>query len=167
MCAWSVRRSELQPNAPGLPLASRRDVVRGSLWAALLAGGLLKSGAAAAADEGLAFGATSMQEALSALGGIPAVGEQIVLTAPDAAEDGAVVPVSVACSLPGVRELFIVVESNPNPLVVRFSIPEGTEPYIATRVKMADSGNVYAVAKTADKLYAACRRTQVTVGGCG
>ncbi len=163
MCAWSAARTE----AADAALPARRELVRGGLCAALLAGGLFKPGAAAAADEALAFGATSMQEALSALGGIPAVGSEIVLTAPDAAENGAVVPVAVACSLPGVREMFIVIESNPNPLVVRFSIPEGTEPYIATRVKMAETGNVYAVVKAGGRLYAACKQTQVTVGGCG
>ncbi len=155
MCASFASRTE------------RRQALRGGLSAALLACGLFKAGKAAAADEALAFDATSMQEALAALGGIPAVGSQIVLSAPDAAENGALVPVSVACGLPGTREIFIVVESNPNPLVVRFGIPEGTEPYIATRIKMAESSNVYAVVKAGGRLYAAHKRTQVTVGGCG
>jgi sulfur-oxidizing protein SoxY len=159
MCASSAPRTEAR--------LGRRAALRGSLGAALLACGLARSGAALAADETLAFDATSVQDALSALGGIPAVGSEIVLTIPDTAENGALVPVSVACSLPGTREMFIVVESNPNPLVVRFSIPEGTEPFVATRIKMADTGNVYAVVKAQGKLYSACQRTQVTVGGCG
>jgi sulfur-oxidizing protein SoxY len=146
----------------------RRDVLmRAGAWSALAFGGMLTSREALAIDEEFAFNAPSMHEALRALGGIPAVGSQIVLTAPDVAENSAVVPVTVECSLPGVKEIFVVVEANPNPLCVRFSIPEGTEPFVSTRIKMAESSKLYAVVRADGKLYAASKSTTVTIGGCG
>jgi sulfur-oxidizing protein SoxY len=66
-----------------------------------------------------------------------------------------------------VQEIFVVVEANPNPLCVRFTIPEGTEPFVSTRIKMAESSRIYAVVRADGKLYAAARATNVTVGGCG
>lgn len=151
----------MRADCPTLP---RRVLLRGG---AVAAWALLGRGVASADDEATAFAATSMREALAALGGIPAVGDQIVLDVPEAAENGALVPVSVASNLPHTQEMFIVVESNPNPVVVRFTVPEGTEPFVATRIKMAESGNVYALVRSEGRLYAACRRTDVTVGGCG
>lgn len=149
-------------------LVARREVLaRGTALAALAFIGMASGRDALAAEEDLAFNAASMQDALRALGGIPAVGSQIVLSAPDVAEDGAVVPVSVDCNLPGVREIFIVVEANPNPLCVRFTIPEGTEPFVSTRIRMAESSRIYAVVRAGGTLYSASRSTTVTVGGCG
>ncbi len=60
-----------------------------------------------------------------------------------------------------------MVESNPYPLVVRFMMSEGTDPFISTRIKMAQSGSVYAVVKAGNQLYYVSKDTKVTVGGCG
>lgn len=149
------------------PLARREVLLRGSALAAFAFTGLVTGREARAADDDLAFDAVSMHEALRALGGVPAVGSQIVLTVPDLAENGALVPVTVDCSLPGANEIYIVVEANPNPLCVRFSIPPGTEPFVATRIKMAESSNIYAVVRADGKLYSTFKSTVVTVGGCG
>jgi sulfur-oxidizing protein SoxY len=159
MCAWCVMPADA-------PTAQRRALMRGGLLAALAASGLFGARQAAAADDP-AFGATSMQDTLAALGGVAALGSEVVLTVPDSADNGAVVPVSVTCSLPDISEIYVVVESNPNPMVVRFSIPEGTMPAIATRVKMAESSNVYAVVRSQGRLVSACKHTSVAVGGCG
>jgi sulfur-oxidizing protein SoxY len=164
MCAWSAMHADTADAANAADI-QRRALVRGGAIAALAAWGCAASAAANA--EETAFAANSLQEALSALGGIPALGTQIVLDVPEAAENGALVPVAVTSNLPHSQEIFIVVESNPNPLVVRFTIPPGTEPFIATRIKMAESGNVYALVRADGRLYAACRRTDVRVGGCG
>ena len=149
------------------PLQRREVLTRSAALTALAAGGLLCGRAASAAGEESAFVAESMQDALRALGGIPALDREIVLSAPDLAENGAVVPVTVESHLPGTQEIFIVVEANPNPLVVRFTIPQGTEPFVSTRIKMAETSSVYAVVRARDKLYAVSRQTQVTIGGCG
>ena len=148
-------------------LGRREMLMRGSAMAACAFTGLATGRVALAAEDDLAFNAATMQEALRVLGGVAASGTQIILTVPDLAENGAVVPVSVECNLPGAHEIFIVVEANPNPLCVRFTIPPGTEPFVATRIKMAESSKVYAVVRADGKLYSTFKSTAVTVGGCG
>jgi sulfur-oxidizing protein SoxY len=59
------------------------------------------------------------------------------------------------------------VEKNPNPMVAAFTLVEGTEPSISTRVKVSQTCNVYAVVKADGKYYSAMRETKVTLGGCG
>jgi sulfur-oxidizing protein SoxY len=146
----------------------RRDVLRqGGVFTALAACGLLTARAARAAEDDLVFAAASMREALDALGSVPTSDTQIVLSAPDRAENGAIVPVTVESRLPGTQDIFIVVEANPNPMVVRFTVPEGTDPWVSTRIKMAESSKVYAIVRAGGRLYSVSRDTQVTVGGCG
>ena len=146
----------------------RRDLLKqAGVFAALAAGGLLTAREAHAAEDALVFGAASMREALDALGSVPTSGAQIVLTVPELAENGAVVPVTVESLLPGTHDIFIVVEANPNPMVVRFTIPQGTDAWVSTRIKMAESSTVYAIVRSEGQLYSACRDTRVTVGGCG
>jgi sulfur-oxidizing protein SoxY len=150
----------------------RRHILsRGGLLWALHASGLLCAAQAGAANlEGgaqRAFDATSLDDALLALGGAPVPSQHITLTVPDSVDNGAFVPVDVSSALPGTHEICIVVATNPNPMVVRFNLPEGTEPAVSTRVKMAASGRVYAIVKARGGLYAAYRDTQVTVGACG
>jgi sulfur-oxidizing protein SoxY len=125
------------------------------------------AGAGASDAQELLFDATSMEDAIRALGGVPAAGTQITLSLPDAVEDGALVPVTVESQLPGVSEIYLLVESNPNPVAARFSFAAGTLPYVATRIKMAESCRVFAVVRSAAGLHAVSRSAQVTVGGCG
>jgi sulfur-oxidizing protein SoxY len=120
--------------------------------------------AARAAD---AFAAKTFAEALGALGGVPVSSTQIVLEAPELADNGAVVPITVTSRLPGTREMIILVDGNPQPVAARFTIPEGTQAFVAARIRMAQSGTIYAAVRTDDGLYMTARATQVTVGGCG
>jgi len=146
----------------------RRDLLQhGSVWAALAACGLMVGRDAQAAQDELAFGASSMHDALEALGSVPGAGTQIVLTVPELSENGAFVPVTVESLLPGTQDIYIVVEANPNPMVVRFTIPQGTDAWVSTRIKMAESSTVYAIVRAEGRLYSAARDTRVTVGGCG
>ena len=115
----------------------------------------------------LAFAARTFPEAIAALGGVPQPSPLILFEAPQVAENGALVPITVSSQLAGTREILIVVDVNPQPVAVCFSFPEGTEPYVATRIRLAQSGTVYAAARTDQGLYAASRSIQVTVGGCG
>jgi sulfur-oxidizing protein SoxY len=139
---------------------------QGGAFTALAACGLLLGREVQAAEDELVFGAASMKEALEALGSVPTSASQIVLTAPDRAENGAIVPVTVESRLPGTQDIFIVVEANPNPMVVRFTVPEGTDPWVSTRIKVAESSKVYAIVRADGRLYSVSRDTQVTVGGC-
>ena len=86
---------------------------------------------------------------------------------PKVADNGAFVPITVSSALRGTREILLLVEGNPQPVAARFTIPAGTEPYVATRIRMAGDGTVYAAVRTDDGLYAAAQAISVTVGGCG
>jgi sulfur-oxidizing protein SoxY len=146
----------------------RRHILKQSQALALWLGASWLPGARAQAfEEELAFEAGSLADTLKALGGIPAVDTQISLTLPDIVENGAIVPVTVNSSLPDTREIFIVVEFNPNPLAARVTIPQGTEPYLTTRIKMAETSPVYAVVRARGGLYTVVKETKVTIGGCG
>ena len=116
-----------------------------------------------------AFDMKTLPEALRALGAQGAgTSDAIVITAPEIAENGAVVPVAVTSRLPGTQSIALLVEKNPNPLTASFTIPEGTEPSVSTRVKMAETSDVHAVVKTADgKAYAVKKEIKITLGGCG
>ena len=116
-----------------------------------------------------AFEAKSVQAALKALGGgTLAESKDVVLTGPDIAENGAVVPFAVSTTLPGVKQLLILVEKNPATLVAVFNVSENVESSFSTRSKMGQSSDVYAVALMTDgrALYAK-KEVKVTLGGCG
>jgi sulfur-oxidizing protein SoxY len=99
-------------------------------------------------------------------GVIAATGAEVVLTVPSRVEDGAFVPVTVDSRLPETTEISILVDSNPVPLAVQFTIPEGTDPFVSTRIRMAESGTIQALVRCGNKLYSARAETKVTVGGC-
>jgi sulfur-oxidizing protein SoxY len=116
-----------------------------------------------------AFDARSVPEALKALGGTTfAESKDVTLTGPDIAENGAVVPITIGTSLAGVKLVALMVEKNPNTLVAAFNVNEAVEPNFATRAKMQQSSDVYAVAIANDgKAYYAKKEIKVTLGGCG
>lgn len=127
----------------------------------------LMSGAAWAGVDRKAFDAKTLGEAFDALGSlVPAESAQIRLTAPDIAENGAVVPVTVESMLPRTEQVAILVEKNPTTLVTNFQIPDGLEGYITTRIKMAQTSSVVALVKADGKFYRTSRVVQVTAGGC-
>jgi sulfur-oxidizing protein SoxY len=125
------------------------------------------SARAVALDHASVFAAKTFAEAIGALGGGPTPSALITLEVPSLADNGAVVPITVTSALPGTREIMLLVDGNPQPVAARFTIPSGTEPYVATRIRMAGNGTVYAAVRTEDGLYAAARAIEVTVGGCG
>jgi len=91
----------------------------------------------------------------------------ISLDAPEIAENGAVVPITVETSLENVQSVSIVVEKNPRPLAISFDIPPGTQPNVACRIKMGQTSPVTAVVKTDSGLFSASKEVKVTIGGCG
>jgi len=76
------------------------------------------------------------------------------------------VPITVSSTLPGTREILLLVDVNPQPLALRFAVPAGTEPFIATRIRMATSGTVYASVRADQGFFGAAHAVKVTVGGC-
>jgi sulfur-oxidizing protein SoxY len=156
--------------------AGRRSAMKrgggAALFATLVAAGWIKPGEALAqgAWNKNAFEAKTLDEAIKALGGgAQAQSKDIAfVSTPDIAENGAVVPVGCACNLAGVKRLALLVEKNPNTLAAVFDVSEAIEPNFATRVKMGQSSNVFAVAMLADgKVLFAQKEIKVTLGGCG
>jgi sulfur-oxidizing protein SoxY len=116
----------------------------------LAAAGIITPGMALAEWNKAAFDAKSMADTLKALGaGTPADSKDVQVTGPDIAENGAVVPVGVSSTLPNVTMVAILIEKNPNALAASFTLPEGTEANVQTRVKMGQTSNVYALVKSA------------------
>ena len=115
-----------------------------------------------------AFKQKSDAEAIKLLYGKTAeASDKIKLDAPEIAENGAVVPVSVATTLADVSSISFLVSDNPNVLIASYKIPAGTVPAVANRIKMAKTSNVIVVVEAGGKLYSATKEVKVTVGGCG
>ncbi|TAN49608.1 MAG: thiosulfate oxidation carrier protein SoxY [Methylococcaceae bacterium] len=116
-----------------------------------------------------AFAADHLQTALTQLYGPhkPENSEQIRLEIPELAEDGAVVPVTVSTTLPGVESIALLAEKNPTPLLAEFILTEGLEPFVSTHVKLAASCLVLAVVRAQGQSYSTQRMVKVMVGGCG
>jgi sulfur-oxidizing protein SoxY len=165
MCAWS--EPHLETDRVGLPAPTRREAMM-FLGATLLACGLAPvSRTLAARSDETAFAAVTVDGVLKALDAEPVPASQVALSVPDSVENGAVVPVEVTSHLPVPQEIFVVSAANPFPLVARFFIPDGTEPFVSTRIKVAQSCNVYALVQSGGRFYSAVKATQVSVGGCG
>lgn len=117
----------------------------------------------------MAFEATTVEDALMALFESPDVKEsdQITIDAPEIAENGAVVPVSITANLPNVESITIIGEKNSTPLIGKFKFADNAEGWVKTRIKMGETSNVVAIVKADGKLYVARREVKVTIGGCG
>jgi sulfur-oxidizing protein SoxY len=150
-------------------MQSRRDTLKQSMAVAglLAATGLFPRDALA--FNKAAFEARSVPDVAKAYGaGAPAESKDVTLTAPDIAENGAVVPMAVATTLPNIKHLLVLVERNPSALVAKFDVSEAVEANFATRAKMGQTSDVYAVAITNDgKALYAKKEVKVTLGGCG
>ncbi len=91
----------------------------------------------------------------------------ITLTAPEIAENGNTVPVSVEA--PGAAAIMIVASKNPNPGVFQVEFgPLAAEQFVSTRIRLAGTQDVIAIARMADGSFVQTTRTvKVTIGGCG
>ena len=150
----------------------REMLIRSAQVAGMLAAlGMLPefAHAQAAGYNTAAFDAKTMADLMKALGGAaPVESKDVTITGPDIAENGAVVPVGAATSLPGVKRMLLLVEKNPAMLSAMFDVSDAVEANFSTRVKMGQSSNVTAVAVLADgKVIFAHKEIKVTLGGCG
>jgi sulfur-oxidizing protein SoxY len=152
---------------------TRRNVLKSgggaSLYALLAAAGMLRPDAVLAADwNQKAFEAKNLKDAFDALGaGSRTDSIGILMTAPEIAENGAVVPIGVVSKIPGTESISILIARNPTALAANFDIPAGTEPAVSTRVKMAETSDVYVLVKAQGKYYVTKKEIKVTLGGCG
>ncbi len=152
---------------------TRRTVLKSTAGSGVLAGlisaGLLHPTQVLAADwNKAAFEAKDMAGAMKGVGAASAAdSKDIVLKAPDIAENGAVVPVEVISNIPGTTALSIFVDKNPSPLSAHFDFANGALPEVAVRLKLGQTSMVKAVAKAGGKFYTVQKEVKVTVGGCG
>ncbi|RID92863.1 thiosulfate oxidation carrier protein SoxY [Gemmobacter lutimaris] len=135
---------------------SRRE----ALWVGL--GGL-----AAVAMPGAALAATTEELTNAFTGGAAPGTDGITLTAPEIAENGNTVPVSV--SAPGAVAIMLLATGNPEPAVATFTFgPAAGSQMAATRIRLAKTQDVVALAKMADGSIKQAQATvKVTIGGCG
>jgi sulfur-oxidizing protein SoxY len=140
-----------------------------SALAAFAAAGLLKTTQAMAnAWNKTGFESKALPDALKALGAAGATeSRDIVITAPDIAENGAVVPIEVVSRIPNTQSISIIAEKNPFPLAATMDLANGAEPYGYVRIKMGQTSNVRVVVKADGKFFSAVKEVKITVGGCG
>jgi sulfur-oxidizing protein SoxY len=159
-----------QLNPHSNPQLSRREwLSHSAALAALLATAGMLPTQAQAAYNSAAFELKTMAELIKSLGGsTPVESKDVTLTAPDIAENGAVVPLGVSTALAGVKRLLVLVEKNPSVMSAMFDVTDAVDANFSTRVKMGQSSNVYAVAMMNDgKVLFAQKEVKVTLGGCG
>ncbi len=151
----------------------RRVFLKGTLASSAIAvavgAGLLSPRQVLAAWPKSAFEAKNVNDALKNMYNtdLAPASDAIKVDAPDIAENGAVVPVTVETSLKNVESITIISEKNQTPLVASFNMTPKTKGYISTRIKMGQTSSVIAVVKAGGKLYSARKEVKVTIGGCG
>ncbi|MDP2740651.1 MAG: thiosulfate oxidation carrier protein SoxY [Pseudorhodobacter sp.] len=133
---------------------------RESLWICL--------GGVAAAAFPMGVSAATVEELTAAFTGGAAPGTTgITLTAPEIAENGNTVPVTV--DAPGAVAIIILAIGNPEPAVATFNFgPAAGSQVASTRIRLAKTQDVIAMAKMADGSIVQAQATvKVTIGGCG
>lgn len=146
-----------------------KGTLAGSAVAVAVGAGLLSPRQVLAAWPGAAYEAKSVPDALKGLFGsdMTDASSAIEIKAPEIAENGAVVPVTIETTMKGVESISIIAEKNQTPLIASFTLGATSRPFISTRIKMGQTGNVIAVVKANGKLYSARKEVKVTIGGCG
>ena len=112
--------------------------------------------------------ASLADDAIAVLTGGAELGEGIIsLTAPEIAENGNTVPIGVEA--PGAVEVTIYADGNPTPSVATFKFgPLSASRSASTRIRLASTQNVVAVAKMEDGSFQVAKaNVKVTIGGCG
>ncbi len=150
--------------------ARRRTLLRaaGALAVALASGLLTPVRALAGAWNQSGFASKAVADALKSIDATTSVeSPDILIKAPEIAENGAIVPIEVVSRIPNTRFIAILAEKNPFPLVGTFDLRNGAEGFVSTRVKLGESSLVRVIVKDDQKVYSASREVKVTIGGCG
>lgn len=95
------------------------------------------------------------------------VTQDIQITAPDMAENGAVVQVEIKSNIPNTESMMILVDKNPTPLIAHYQFSNGAEPFIVTRIKMAETSDIKIVAKVGNQYFTNAKNVVVLENGCG
>ncbi|MDP3210059.1 thiosulfate oxidation carrier protein SoxY [Methylotenera sp.] len=91
----------------------------------------------------------------------------IVIVAPERAENGAVVQIEIRSNIQNTEAIAIFVENNPTPLIANFIFGDGAEPFVVTRIKMAESSDLKIVVKAGSQYFTNAKNITVLENGCG
>lgn len=139
----------------------RRLFIKGSMAGTAIGAGLL------APQSVLAAWPKAVMESSEA-GDAGSANSAIKIKAPEIAENGAVVPVTVdATAVDGVKSITIVAASNQRPIAATYHMKEGAVAFVSTRLKMGKTGEVYGVVNSGAGASHAKTQVKVTIGGCG
>lgn len=94
------------------------------------------------------------------------ISQQIQITAPDRAENGAIVQVEVKSNIANTEAIAILVDKNPTPLIANFMFSNGAEPFVVTRIKMAETSDIKVVVKAGSQYFTNSRNVVVLESGC-
>ena len=123
---------------------------------------------ALSAAAGLPAFASATDEMIATDTGGAVLGEGgISITAPEIAENGNTVPIDV--DAPGASKIILYADGNPVPAVATYTFgPLAAAQSASTRIRLATSQNVVAIAQMADGSWSkASVPVKVTIGGCG
>lgn len=95
------------------------------------------------------------------------VSQDIEIIAPERAENGAVVPVEIRSNIANTEAIAILVEKNPTPLIANFMFSNGAEPYVVTRIKMAETSEIKVIVKAGNQYFTQFKSVVVLESGCG
>ena len=144
----------------------RRKFIKLLLGAASLS--VLPLRAMAAVWNAPAFLATQADAALACLGVSNVKSSSLInVVAPDKAENGAVVQIEVTSNIPNTESIAILVDKNPTTLIAHFKFSHGADPFLVTRIKMAETADVQALIKADNQYFLAKKRVEVLENGCG
>lgn len=147
--------------------ANRRAFL-GVMMTASLSALLLPCRAIAAIWNKAAFEANQIDKAQKNLGvNDERVSKEIVIIAPERAENGAIVQVEIKSLIPNTDAIAIFVDKNPTALVGNYMFTNGALPHIVTRIKMAETSDIKVVVKAGNQYYSNTKNVIVLENGCG
>lgn len=152
---------------------TRRTFLQATMTAGTIAvatsAGLLSPRTVLAAWPKSAFSAQNLADAMKAIGGSSNAtdSKDITVEAPDIAENGAVVSVTVKSKAPNTEQISILVPENVNPLCASYITTDAIDGFVTGRIKMRKTSDVVALVKAGGKLLTAKKPVKVTLGGCG
>ena len=146
--------------------SKRRDFL-GVIMAATASALLLPLRAVAAIWNKAAFDAIKLDEAAKNLAinsEIPS--KDIEITAPNRAENGAIVQIEITSRIPNTEAIAVFVEKNPTALIGNFMFSNGAMPQIVTRIKMAETSDIKIIVKAGNQYFTSAKNVVVLESGC-
>lgn len=96
----------------------------------------------------------------------PAKEDELLLDAPELAENGTNVPVTITSQIPNTDFIALIADHNPNPVCVGFNVLPVNEPTYSVRIKVAETSTLVAVARANGQWFYTLRDITVMIGGC-